>query len=125
MTTSLAKDINKQIGTAIDDLGMIGEIGLGIDHAEKLDGRLDAREVTQRRLGNGQKLKPCQARFEIGVLDGDIPPEPTDTIGPIRPLWTLSREIEKIAGEAKRYVIRNRRWHRRKAEAEAFKALLW
>ena len=31
-------------------LGVIGEVGLGVDHAEQFDHRLDARQLANRRL---------------------------------------------------------------------------
>jgi hypothetical protein len=37
----IAKRFDEEIGAAVDDFGVIAEVGLGVDHAEQFDHRLD------------------------------------------------------------------------------------
>jgi hypothetical protein len=88
----LAKHRDQKIGASVDHLGMIGEIRLGMDHAQELDHRLDPAELSQRRLGDGEQIESGQARFRVGVLNRDVPPEASRPVGAVgTPRGTVTR----------------------------------
>ena len=57
MATRLAERLDKEVRAAVDDFGMIAEVGLGVDHPEQFDHRLDTREFANRRFCDRQQLQ--------------------------------------------------------------------
>src|ERR1700729_973931 len=78
MAPRFAEHLDHEVGTAVDDLGMIAEIRLGIDHAEKLDHRLDARKLADRGLGDREQLQAREPRRFVALLDGSVLAETPD-----------------------------------------------
>ena len=85
----VTEDFDQQIGTSVDDLRMLGEIGNCIHHAQQLDDPLDTTEISQRRLYNGQKIEPGETRIIIGLFDRDIIADLAGAKRTIRLAWPL------------------------------------
>src|SRR5665811_8548 len=73
VASGVAKNLNQQIRAAIDDLGLTAKIRGAVDHAQHLDGSLDAIEIAIQRLPCGsENLEPYTARGKIGIFGADI-----------------------------------------------------
>ena len=84
MPPGITQHLDQQIGAAVDDLRVIGEVRFRIDHAEQLDDGLDAAEFAESRFRDGQQIEPGQAGILIGLFDGRIAAEATRTVGAVR-----------------------------------------
>src|SRR6185437_443711 len=56
-----AEYFGEQVGAAVDDLGVIGEIGRRVDHAEQLDHPPDGRQVAHLLAGYREEIEPREA----------------------------------------------------------------
>jgi hypothetical protein len=82
----------EQVGTAVDDFGMIAEVGLGVDHAEHFDDRLDASEFANRRFRERQQIQAGQTSRPISIVDGRILAKPPNFKGAIGSPGALAGE---------------------------------
>jgi len=98
VTPCLTEDLDKKIGTAVDDFGRVVEVRRRVDHAEKLDDEVDAVE---RVAHGGKKSEPDQPGAAVAFVNADISAELADQTGAIGVTRTLPREVENIP--AKRY----------------------
>ena len=71
MAAILAEDGDQQIGAAVDDLGVIGEVRRGVDHAKQLD-NLDLVQRAGCLLHGGQKPEAGKPGMFIGLLPGHV-----------------------------------------------------
>ena len=60
MAARIAKRFDEEIGAAVDDFGVIAEVGLGVDHAEQFDHRLDGGEFANRRFATANNCRPVR-----------------------------------------------------------------
>src|ERR1700690_2955948 len=123
MAPGFAEHLDHEVGAAVDHLGMIAEIRLGVDHAEKLDQSLDAREVADRGFGDCEQLQAREARRFVALLDGSVLAQTPDHETAVRALRPLPGEEEEIARQAIGHVIGHRRRNGWKREAERGKPL--
>ena len=79
MAADVAEHLDQKVGAAVDDLGMVSEGRLGVDHAEELDHRLDARKLAKRGLGDREQLQAREPRRLIALLDRGVLAEPADS----------------------------------------------
>ena len=84
MASGLAQHLDEQVRTAIDDLRVIAEIGLRIDHAEQLDHGLDAAQFADRRLRRREQPETGEPRMGIALLDRGIAAKAADTQAAVR-----------------------------------------
>src|SRR5580693_4032263 len=123
MAARLAEHLDHEVRAAVDDLGMVSEIRLGVDHAEKLDHRFDARELTERSFGDREQLQPGETRGFIALLDRGVLAEPPDHETPVRALRPLAGKVEKITRQPIGHIVGHRRRNGGKREAEGGKPL--
>src|SRR5215472_15062925 len=70
MLAGIAEDLDHQVGDAIGNLRLIGEIRHRIDEDIELDAALDAVEIAaQRRLDLGQDVETADPRRLLALLD--------------------------------------------------------
>src|SRR5208282_6788039 len=68
MTARFAENLDQQIGAAVDDARMIGELRYGVDHSEQLDDAFDAIERTERYADDCKEREPDEARIAVRFL---------------------------------------------------------
>src|ERR1700722_20055503 len=95
MAPRFAEHLDHEIGATVNDLGMVAEIRLGVDHAEKLDHCLDARKLADRRFGDREQLQAGEARRFVALLDGSVLAEAPDHETAVRALRPLAGEEEE------------------------------
>jgi len=72
LPAGFSENLDEQVRTAVDDLGMLPELGSGIDHAEQLQ-HLDPCEVAACGfLHEREELQPYEPRVVIGLLYIDV-----------------------------------------------------
>ena len=94
MPTRLAEDLDEQIGTAVDDLGLIAKIRLGIDHSKQFDDGIYAAEVPQGSFGHRQQVQANEPSFLIAFLDRHGLAQSPHSTAAIRPLWSLAGNVQ-------------------------------
>src|SRR5262245_63732322 len=67
MAPGIAKHFDEQVGAAVDHLGLVGELGHGVDHAEQLDHVVDAVERAERLARRRQQAETDQPRAPIAL----------------------------------------------------------
>src|SRR6202044_1469287 len=97
MTPRFAEHLDHEVGAAVDDLRMVPEFRLRVNHAEKLDHCLDARKLADRRFGDREQLQAGEARRFVTLLDGSVLAEAPDHETAVRALRPLAGEEEEIA----------------------------
>jgi hypothetical protein len=60
---AIAEHLDEQVGAAVDHLGLVAELGHGVDHAQHLDDALDAIEVAQLGLHHRDQVEAGLARM--------------------------------------------------------------
>src|SRR5262249_47255027 len=109
VATALAEHLDEEIGTAVDHLRMVLELGGRIDHAEHLDDLLDPIEIAAKRIAHGcDQHQSHRTRVPIAFLDRHAGAELA--LGhSLRGVRTLAREIEQIADALGVHVAAERR----------------
>ena len=72
MTSPLAKDIDEQVRTSVDDLRRIGELGGRVDEADDLDDARHAIERSELVGDRGQEREAGTSSGLIPFLDGEV-----------------------------------------------------
>ena len=73
MTPGLAHRLNHQIGGAVDDLGMIAEVGRAGDEAAELQAAAELAQIAAAGgLGLGQKVERAEPRRLLTLRDADL-----------------------------------------------------
>ena len=123
MAPDVAEHLDQKVGATVDNLGMVAEVRLSVDHAEELDHRLDARKLAERGLSDREQLQAREPRRFIALLDRGMLTETPDHETTVRALRPLPGKIEKIARQTIGHVIRHRRGNDGKREAERSKPI--
>src|SRR5262245_65593321 len=71
MAPGIAEHLHEQVGAAVDYLGLVGELGHGVDHAEQLHHVVDAVERAERLARRRQQAETDQPRAPIALLHRD------------------------------------------------------
>ena len=88
----LVRDLDEEIGAAVDHLRLISEIGGGVDHAEDFDDAGDSVECAELCSEDGEQGEPGFASVLVGLLDADLS---TDSAGGAA--RALAGEEEEVA----------------------------
>src|SRR6516165_10253850 len=100
MPAALAKYFDKQVRAAVDDFGMIFEIGGGIDHAQHLDDVLDPVEIATKLVFHcGNQHQPNLPSVPVSFVDRQAGTQLALGHPTIRPVGrTLARKVKQITG---------------------------
>src|SRR3990170_1662565 len=72
MAPGVAEHFYEQVGTAVDHLRLVAEIGFGVHHAEHLDHAPDAVEAAEFRLHDGEQCETGRAGEAVTLLDVEL-----------------------------------------------------
>ena len=124
MATRFAKRFDKEVRATVDDFGVIAEVGLGVDHAEQFDHRLDGGEFANRRFCDRQQLQAGEASRPVAIVDRSVLAQSSDFKRSIGLLRSLAGEKQKIARPAIRTVGGEGSWDRRQRQAQNHRTVL-
>src|SRR5262245_47278384 len=122
MAPGIAEHFDEQVGAAVDHLGLVGELGHGVDHAEQLDHVVDAVERAERLARRRQQAETDQPRAPIALLHADVLADLAGEHGALLVARALAGQEQEIAGKPERHVVGDRRRHRWKDDAEFLQA---
>jgi len=105
MTPRLAKDLDEKVGTAVNDLGMVGEIWNSVDESENLHDAGDAVEAAQLMMNDGQQSDAGGTGESISLLKRNVAPH----LAGVR-AEAFAREEEQVTGADSVDVIARWRW---------------
>src|ERR1700757_3979508 len=110
---ALTEHLDKEVRTAVDDFGVILEIGSGIDHAQHFDDILHPAEIAiQRVLYRRDQHQTHATGMLISFLDRHAGAEFAFGHPAVRPArWPLAREVEQIADPLGVNVVSERTAH--------------
>jgi hypothetical protein len=92
-------NVSEELGTRVDDLGMVVEIGGGVDHSEGFDDAADFIEGAEFVAEGAEEGESALARrvlplFEVEVFANDA--------GDVRSVvlhWAVTGDVEKVPGD--------------------------
>src|SRR5665213_166797 len=119
MLAGIAEYLDHQIGGAVDDLRHLGELGGAVDEPAEAKHPLHLVEVAA--AGDPQMRQDVEGAEPGGLLpigDADPGAELADEFGLAVAHADLARHDHEIARAGERYIIRDRRGHRRQLDAE-------
>src|SRR5439155_1348360 len=103
---ALAEHLHEEVRAAVDDLGLVFELGHRVDHAEDLDDALHLVEAAELRAHHGDEIETDAARVLVALLHGvfaaDLAPGTPAVLAGARP---LAGEKQKVAGAHRVHVV--------------------
>src|SRR5882762_8051093 len=109
----IAEHFDEQVRAAVDDLGLVGELGRAVHHAEQLHHALDAVEAAELGLHHREQREPDRARVLVALLDAELGAELA-----LHRARAFAGEKQQVAGAHRVHVVRDRRARRRELDAE-------
>ena len=105
----VAEGLNHQVGSAVQDLGTVEEIGRRVDEATEPDHAHHLVEIAERGLDLRQKVDAAAARRGVALLDGDAGAELAlgDQFA-LRVETNLTRHEKQISGADETDIVRHR-----------------
>ena len=125
MPATLAEHLDKKVGAAVDDFGVVFEIGPGVDHAEHLDDILDPIEIAAQRIPDRRDQDEAYVTgVQITLLDRHAGAELASGHPPVGVLRAFARKIEQIADPLDMDIVADRATYLRKGDPQLFQPLL-
>src|SRR5207244_887703 len=99
MAAGVAEHLDQQVGAAVDDLRLIGELRDGVDHAEQLHHVIDAVERAERVARRRQEPEADEPGPPVPLVHRDVL---ADLAGQARAFFVarpLAGQVEQVAHE--------------------------
>src|SRR6266508_1342445 len=123
MPAAIAEHRDEEIGTAVDHFRLLAEFRRGVDHAQELDDALDAIEVAQFGLHDGDQAQAGLAGVLVALLLREVATDLADRQRMAGQTGALAGEIEQVAGAHGVDVIGHRRGRLGELDAEFLQPL--
>ena len=95
----VTEDLGEEFGAAVDDLGVLAEVGGGVDHAEEFDDLFDAVEGAELVAEGGEHGEAGLAGGLAGVVEGEFGADLAGDVVAFGKVGAVAGEIGEIAGD--------------------------
>ena len=99
MPPRVAEHLDQQVRAAVDDLGVLHEVGGGVDHAQHLDHAAHPREVAQCSLHRRDQVQSHLAGMVPGFSGADFAPYLGHGGHVFAGGSALARQVQRVAVE--------------------------
>ena len=92
----LAEDVLHQVGVPVDHLGLVGELGRRVDHAQRLDQPDDLVERAEVGPEGREDRQAGLPRRRLAGRDVHVVAQPADDQGPVGAVRAVTRDVEQV-----------------------------
>ena len=95
----VTEDLGEEFGAAVDDLGVLAEVGGGVDHAEEFDDLFDAVEGAELVAEGGEHGEAGLAGGLAGFVEGEFGADLAGDVVAIGKERAVTGEVGEVAGD--------------------------